>query len=218
MVVLVDQRNHGRSPFSNLFNYQVLAEDLRNFMDDNWMYSAIIIGHSMGGKTAMEFALTYEDRVEKLIVIDIAPRRYQGGHEQIFNALLSKDISVSEDRDAVYQHLKSALINEEEGTIQFLMKNLTRKKEGGYEWKMNVEILKEHYDNILASIDSPYRFSKNSLFIRGSNSNYINENDHPMIYQLFPKSEIVTIENAGHWVHADAPTALFDEIVRFCLE
>ena len=214
-VYILDQRNHGRSPRSDSFNYSLLAEDLQQFMESNWIYKAHIIGHSMGGKTAMQFALSYPEMVERLIIVDIAPKSYEAGHQLIFDALLSLDITAIESRKAAAALLQQKI--QDQGTLQFLLKNLARKKEGGFEWKMNLTVLHDQYPHIVENIhleDTP--FEQPTLFIRGGQSNYILETDKEQIQSLFPKAAIATIPSANHWVHASAPEE-FLKLVRVFL-
>ena len=214
LVYLVDQRDHGKSPFTKEFSYPILANDLKEFMDQNWLYEAVILGHSMGGKTAMQFASEYPDMIDKLIIVDIAPKQYKGGHESIFNALRSIDLSKVESRKEVNDHLQSNL-DEAESTIQFLLKNLKRNKEGGYQWKMNVENLYNHYDGILSNTLSNEEIDVETLFVRGGASEYIKDSDWESISKQFIHSELKTIEDSGHWVHAQKPDELFDVILSF---
>jgi len=213
LVYLVDQRNHGRSPHTKDFNYSLLAEDLKDFMESEGMSQATIIGHSMGGKTAMQFAVSYPEMVTSLIVVDIAPKVYEGGHQEIFDALLSVDLKKIESRKMAEEQLMEKI--PDAGIRQFLLKNLTRNKEGGYQWKMNLPAIYKNYQHILDNIllDEPYTGS--SLFIRGERSGYIKETDDSLIKDTFPEAEIITISNAGHWVHAEAPKALLSAFINF---
>ncbi len=214
MVFLLDQRDHGKSPFTNAFNYKILASDLAQFMEENWLYNAHIIGHSMGGKTAMQFCFDYESMVEKLIIVDVWNNKYKGGHEVIFKAINDINTETIENRDEIYTHLKN--YNLDEGTVQFLLKNITRKKEGGYEWKMNVPLLENSYQNILNAVgDDNQTTEKETLFIRGGNSNYVLEEDFEKITKQFINAQFVTIPEAGHWVHADKPFELLNAILSF---
>ena len=216
-VFILDLRNHGRSPQTDDdFNYQVLADDLAEFMQDHWIYEARIVGHSMGGKVAMEFALNHPDSVKKLVVIDIAPKDYRSGHDDIFDALIDIDLSTLTDRKEAETYLMNVLNNEVE-TVQFLLKNLSRQTEsegGGYEWKMNLPVLHRDYKNILKAPDGE-PFLKPTLFIRGGNSHYIKEEDKAVINEFFPKAEIRTIDGAGHWVHAEKPKELMEMLMWF---
>lgn len=213
MVCIVDQRNHGRSPHVEGHNYKLMAEDLADFMEENWMHNAHIIGHSMGGKTAMQFAVDYPDMLNKLVVVDIAPKAYKGGHQTIFEALLSVDIEKVQTRKEVEEHLSKFI--DEPGVRLFLMKNLSRKKEGGFQWKMNLQEIYINYSNILDTIEIEDIVKNESLFINGSRSNYVNEEDRREISKLFAAPSFETIENAGHWVHAEQPKALIDSVLNF---
>jgi esterase len=212
-VYLVDQRNHGRSPHHPQMTYVDMAEDLHHFMEAHWIFKAHIIGHSMGGKTAMQFAWMYPDMVEKLIVVDIAPKAYPGGHEEIFRALQKLDLSQAESRSDAEEALKADISSL--GIRQFLLKNLSRKKEGGYQWKMNLDALWGHYDDILAQPPHKGEYTGPALFIRGGKSHYIQEADEALIQKEFPGAKVATVEEAGHWVHAEAPKALLQQVHTF---
>jgi pimeloyl-ACP methyl ester carboxylesterase len=212
-VFIVDQRNHGRSPHVPEIDYPSMAEDLRHFMVNQWIHHAHIIGHSMGGKTAMEFATRNPDMVDKLVVIDIAPKAYPGGHGPIFEALQAVDVDNISDRKEADEHLKTMIDNW--SIRQFLLKNLHRRKGGGYEWKMNLPAIWEDYPKILQSIQCDTPFEHPALFVRGGKSNYIQDEDWSEIQKLFPKARLETIENAGHWVHAEAPDELLKLLQGF---
>lgn len=212
-VYLMDQRDHGRSPHTQAINYTLMAEDLRHFMESNWIFKAHIMGHSMGGKTAMQFALHNPDMVDQLVVVDIAPKNYTGGHESIFDAILALDLNTIESRAEAAVFLQSKL--NDNGVVQFLMKNLTRSKEGKYEWKMNLPVIHQNYAAILSNVDAQQSFEGNTLFIRGADSNYIQDGDWQLILQKFPNASLATIPNAGHWVHADQPAQLLQTVQQF---
>lgn len=212
-VFIIDQRNHGKSPHHPVIDYPSMAEDLYDFMLDHDLATANVLGHSMGGKTAMQFALTYPEKVNKLIVVDIAPKAYKGGHQLIFEALFDvnlDDVTNRKDAEAIL-----AKKIEEPGVRLFLLKNLSRKKEGGYQWKMNLPAIDKHYFDILKAIETDSSFENPSLFIGGGQSKYIKPTDHEMIYALFPNSTIEMVENAGHWVHAEAPKELLNLVLAF---
>jgi esterase len=209
-----DLRNHGKSPHEDIVNYQVMSEDVRAFMEVQWVFHSFLMGHSMGGKVAMRLALDNPAMVDKLIVVDMAPRRYEQGHDQIFKALLSVDLSaVSGRQDADDQlsiHIK------DEGVRQFLLKNLHfNTTERRYEWKMNLSGIYGGYDNILEPVDCDQSFEKPALFIRGERSDYILQEDEKEIKRLFPEAKIITIPQAGHWVHADQPAKIIEVISDF---
>lgn len=214
-VYLVDQRNHGRSPHSDKHNYYLMKDDLLEFMDNQGIEKANILGHSMGGKTALFFATTYPERVHKLIVVDIAPTSYQMlsesspqalNHLNIMNALYNLDTEwISTLRDAEEQ-LSEAIPYKM--VRQFLLKNLKRDVNGNYSWLLNVRTLRNELPAILEGLD-PDEFQDRQmtsfpvLFIKGENSEYIGPKDERDILKIFPYAGIQTIEGAGHWVHAE---------------
>jgi len=212
-VYIVDQRNHGRSPHHEDFDYETMAEDLQTFLEDQWIYKAHILGHSMGGKTAMTFALNYPDMVDKLIIVDIGTKAYQGGHQQIFEALFSLDLAAINGRKEADEQLSQLI--PEFGVRQFLLKNLSRKKAGGYQWKMNLPVIFNNYEHILSSVKGEGKFEASTLFIRGGLSDYIKEEDFEIIKEWFPIAIFKTVVDAGHWVHAEAPDKLLKLVLDF---
>lgn len=212
-VFLIDQRNHGRSPHVEHQDYPSMAADLHAFMEQQGIYTSHLLGHSMGGKTVMEFALEYPDQVDKLIVVDIAPKTYSGGHDQIFKALFAVDLQAIHSRQEAETILRSYI--PEDGVIQFLLKNLSRDKTGGFEWKMNLPVLHQYYPEILAAPVAKGYFTGETLFIRGGKSDYIQDADLPAVRSYFPNFKLETVPNAGHWVHAEAPEALLKLVQEF---
>ncbi len=212
-VVLPDLRDHGRSPHTDQITYQLMAADTIRLIEDLQLGAVTLVGHSMGGKVAMQLALDMPDLVRDLIIIDISPKEYLLGHEVIFNALLGLDLSNLHSRTDAADHLKKYI--EDEGVVLFLLKNLSRKKAGGFVWKVNLPVIIDNYNSILTSIESKYPYNSRSLFIRGSKSPYIADEDFSIIRNLFPLAEIVTIMEAGHWVHAEKPQELFGVINDF---
>lgn len=211
-VYLVDQRNHGRSPHLDEMSYPLLAEDLAGFLDKEWLHECYLLGHSMGGKTAMQFALDYPDQVTKLVIVDIAPKQYPAGHDEIFAALRSLDLENLTTRSAAAEHLSQLI--PQPAVVQFLLKNLSRVPGSGFRWKMNLEVLYRDYANILANVSgAPY--SGDALFVRGGLSQYVGKDDLPLIRSLFPEAELATVARAGHWVHAQAPDELYSLVNDF---
>jgi pimeloyl-ACP methyl ester carboxylesterase len=210
-VFAVDQRNHGRSPHSDIFTYEALAEDLREFLDEHRLKSAHVLGHSLGGKTAMQFALTFSDRVDKLIVVDIAPRAYPPVHDEIFDAMLPLDLRRYSSRGPVDEAMATKI--PDVATRQFLMKDLSRDASGGFRWKVNLEAIRKNYDEVTRAIESDRTFTKPTLFVRGRRTGYVLDSDLPGIRKLFPCAEIADLDT-GHWVHAEAP----HEFSRLVLE
>lgn len=212
-VCLLDLRNHGRSPHAIEMDFHLMAEDVLMFMESNWINSAVVMGHSMGGKVAMQLALDHPDNVEKLIVVDIAPKLYQPGHYEIFNALDSIQLSTLKERKEAELKLNLALENP--SVVQFLLKNLTREKDGSFSWKMDFDAIKKNYLNLIAAIESKEIYDKPSLFIRGGKSHYILDEDIDNIMDNFPEARLITINDAGHWVHSEKPNELLAEINKF---
>ncbi|MFN0176915.1 MAG: alpha/beta fold hydrolase [Saprospiraceae bacterium] len=212
LVVTPDLRNHGRSPHVPTHTYPEMAEDLRVFMEEKWMFHASLIGHSMGGKVAMQLALTQPDMVEKLVVVDMEPGQADDNHSDIIKALLGLDLSKLTLRSEAEAYLAERI--PDFGTRQFLLKNITRDNNGKFSWKMNLSILWEYFGDILAPVTGE-PFQKPALFIRGSRSDYVKDGDWEQIKLLFPNAELVTIEGAGHWVHADKPKELLEVLKGF---
>jgi pimeloyl-ACP methyl ester carboxylesterase len=212
-VFAVDQRNHGSSPHSEQMSYEAMAEDLHEFICDQSLTSAYLLGHSMGGKTAMQFALTYPNLVEKLIVVDIAPKDYPPHHDTIFETLCGLQLSAYNSRAELDRALAHTLPNL--AIRQFLLTNVTRDEAGRFTWKINLDAIYQQYDAITKGLDPHGRFDKPTLFIRGATSDYIDDADTPMITTLFPQARIVTIDNADHWIHVEAPDAFFKTVIEF---
>lgn len=212
-VYAYDARNHGRSFHSEKFSYKAMADDIGEFMDQRGITSAHLLGHSMGGKSAMQFALTHPDRVDTLIVVDIAPKPYARKHDDLIEAMTGLDLS----RYSLRQEVDEALAGKIQSTPTrlFLLKNLARNEDGTLRWKLNLEVIRRHYGKTARGVDADRRFEKPALFIKGGKSSYIDSDDRPLIKQLFPRSSILTIKNAGHWVHADAPDELLNVVQGF---
>ncbi len=213
-VFLIDQRNHGRSPHSVDFDYAVMADDIFDFIQQHNLPACHVLGHSMGGKTAMQLATNYPELVEKLIVVDIAPVDYPERHDHIF-AAFQQDISQLKSRKEAEALFELLLPNF--GVRQFILKNLHKSKEGPYVWRPNHPVLKETYSAIIANSLSPYdQFEGPALFIKGGRSEEHITGEHwPLITHYFPQAELKTIADAGHWVHAEQPELLFKEVLEF---
>jgi len=203
---LLDLRNHGKSPHHEDLNYELMSEDVKTYIEENNLENPTIIGHSMGGKVAMQLALNHPHLISHLVVVDISPKKYKAGHQEIFQVLQSVDLDLYEKRNEVFDVINGRL--KDEGLSLFLMKNLRRSPEGSYEWKMNLEAIYNNYENVLSAIESEDQFLKPSLFIRGTKSNYIQEEDNALIHANFPEAKIADIADSGHWVHAEKPNEL----------
>lgn len=209
---LVDQRNHGDSPHSSAWNYDLMVEDLKELLDDEGLDKAFLMGHSMGGKTVMNFALKYPERVEKLIVADIAPRYYPVHHESILEGLNSLDLKAINSRkeadDALAKYIS------EPGIRQFLLKSLGRDAEG-FAWKINLPVITRNIEIVGEALPEGESYDGPTLFLAGANSHYIQQKDLPEILEFFPNYELEFVKNAGHWLHAEQPHAVVEEIRRF---
>jgi len=212
-VHLVDQRNHGHSFHHNEFNYEVMVEDLKRYCDVHQLKNIILLGHSMGGKTAMLFAAKYPELVVKLLVADIAPRFYPVHHDAILEGLSSLDFSVIKSRGEADQQLSQYV--SDFGIRQFLLKNLFWKDKGQLALRMNLEVLKEHVSEVGEALPTHLKFEKDTLFLRGDRSEYIALSDEDIIKSHFPKAKIVTIKDAGHWLHAENPKDFFETVMNF---
>ena len=211
-VYLVDQRNHGRSPHTDEHNYDAMAEDLKEFIEEHNLDHPEILGHSMGGKAAMALALKYTDHFSKLIIIDIAPKAYPVQHDTIIEALKSLDLKNIHSREEADEELAKHI--PEPGIRLFLLKNLKRTPEG-FEWKLNLKALDENLQNIGEGIETRMATEKPVLFIRGSKSDYIRDEDIIATISLFPSASVKTVEGAGHWIHADKPDKLLNLVAEF---
>ena len=214
-VYILDQRNHGQSPHSDTFNYYVLVDDLFEFIEDHQLINPILIGHSMGGKVAMNFALEYPQRVDKLIVVDMSVRSYPARkqHMDIMTAMLSIDFDAVDSReeieDIIREKVKSPRIT------RFVLKNLYRIGKNRLGWRLNIQSIYDNFENVFEGIDSPYTFDKPALFVRGGASDYILPEDYNLIKKIFPDAQFQTIEKASHWVHAEKPDELCTVFSKF---
>ncbi len=227
-IILVDQRNHGQSPHSNNHSYQAMVQDIYELMQRLKIEKAILMGHSMGGKSVMRFCLEHPEMVEKLIVVDIAPKSYgefsnyaevTADHHKIIDTLSSIDPSVFKERQKIDEALKEHF--PQKHLRAFFMKNLRRRKDGHYEWKINLDALRNNMKEIMDGFSGlPPKTGKKmpeAIFIRGEESPYIHEDDSMSINKFFPGSQIVNIPGAGHWVHAEKHD-MFIKTVKYFLE
>lgn len=212
-VHLVDQRNHGRSFHADEFDYELMAEDLKRYCNENNLSDIVLLGHSMGGKTAMLFAAKYPELVDKLLVADISPRYYPVHHDAILEGLSSLDFSEIKSRGEADEALSAYV--PEIGTRMFLLKNLYWVEKGQLGLRMNLEVLKEQVSEVGEALPVHATFDKETLFLRGDKSEYIGETDETIINRHFPNSKIVTITNAGHWLHAENPKEFYDVVMEF---
>ncbi len=212
-VHLIDQRNHGRSFHSDLFNYELLANDLLNYIQYHSIQKTHILGHSMGGKTAMLFAVKYADLLSKLVIADISPRQYPPHHHDILTALNSVDFNIQNTRKLVDSKLSELI--PEMGVRQFLLKNVYRKNKEKLDFRFNLKVLTTNNQEVGRPLPLNTEFKGSVLFLFGSKSKYITSEDIPLIKTHFINSEMQEITNAGHWLHAENPTDFFNQTLVF---
>jgi len=212
-VYAVDQRNHGGSLHSDEMNYRLMADDLREFMEDRAIDKAHVLGHSMGGKTAMQFALQYGRKVDRLVVVDVAPRAYEPEHEYIFAALFGLDLPKYRTRPEIEQALAPQI--NDLAVRRFLLKNLVRSPDDMFEWRFNLSGLHRNYSALAGGLDREGEFDGPSLFLRGEKSDYVADSDWPAIQKQFPRAESVTVPGAGHWVHVESMEFFLVTVKKF---
>lgn len=213
-VITVDQRNHGQSPHSDKMSFELMANDLAQLMDDLSISSAHILGHSMGGKTAMKFADLHPNKLDKLIVIDIAPKKYKPGHTAYFNAFRTIDFAqcnTRKDADAALAKVESNI-----SVRQFLLKNLD-KADQGYKLKLNFSAIEAFYPAMLDTLTFQWIVTAKTLFLYGEESGYITNDDMETITETFTQVDFIGVPNCGHWVHAEQPAIFYDAVQTFCL-
>ncbi|WP_062569138.1 MULTISPECIES: alpha/beta fold hydrolase [Pseudoalteromonas] len=212
-VTNVDLRNHGKSFHSETMNYEVMADDIYNLLKHLNISNAHIIGHSMGGKAAMQLALKHKDVVNKLVVLDISPVANKPRHSAIFAGLNEVAESSVADRKAADQLLAKHI--DEMGVRQFLLKSFAKNDQGQYQWRFNLDVLYQQYENILSQLDENDSCLCDTLFVKGNDSDYILAEHRPMIISLFPNAKAKVIHGAGHWLHAQKPLAVNKAISDF---
>ncbi len=212
-VHLIDLRNHGRSEHTAEMNYQIMAQDIKDYCESKNLENILLIGHSMGGKVAMQAAGDFSYLIEKLIVVDISPKYYAPHHQQILDGLTALGQEDLSSRGEAEDFLKKFI--KDTGTRLFLLKNLYWKSKGELALRMNLEVLKDKIDEVGAALPPGLRFDKTTLFIKGEKSDYILDEDIHLIQLHFPKASITSISGAGHWVHAEKMEEFYAEVIRF---
>ncbi len=228
-VFVPDLRNHGRSPHHPLHTYAALSADIIELMDNNNIDRCIMLGHSMGGKTAMYVAATIPQRIIKLIIDDIAPVNYSSAsefsplsieHLNIVDTLLHTDLNQYTKREEIEQSWAQSI--PDMNVRQFLLKNLRRENGTHYSWRINIQAIVQNLPHILngmdqLELDKGKHINVPTLFVKGKRSPYISPAIYPFIRQSFTNSQIVTIPNAGHWLHVEQPELFLDVVQRFLL-
>jgi esterase len=214
-IIIPDLRNHGQSPHSSFFNYDAMSADIADLMDELSFPSATVMGHSMGGKVAMQFALDYPENTDRLIVVDMSMRQYDERLQQIriIKAMMSIDFDRIESRTEIGEILKHSITDEK--VRMFIMKNLFRKPHAQLDWRPALNEIYHNLDYIFESITADGIYKGASLFITGDASDYVVESDKAQILNHFPKTIFSVIPNAGHWVHADNPEEFLMELFAF---
>ncbi|MEI6900646.1 MAG: alpha/beta fold hydrolase [Bacteroidota bacterium] len=214
-VFIPDLRNHGQSPHSEVFDLPSLTEDLFEFAEYHDLEKMIVLGHSLGGKTAMDFALKYPEIVSHLIVVDIGMRRYGGDrdHQGLINAMMEVDLSICATRSDLEKQLAEKIHSVK--LRQFLMKNIYWRGKTTLAWRLNLSVINNNLPLIHEGVNAGTPFKGPALFIRGAESDYVIDNDLILIKENFPMATIKTISGASHWVHADAPEAFYQAINDF---
>lgn len=213
-VFTIDQRNHGLSPHSTTWNYDAMADDLKEFIDRHQLKDPILLGHSMGGKTVMFFQLKHPGIAAKLIIVDMAPAAAQPHHDDVLKALNAVDFSAITTRKEAEAILSDYI--GDFGTKQFLLKNIYWKDNSNNEmaWRFDLETITKNYNEVLAAV--PNGASEvDTLVIRGERSDYITDTDLEDFRKLFPNFKLETVAGSGHWVHAEKPKEFFEAVMRF---
>lgn len=211
-VWIVDLRNHGRSPHTDDMSYELMTEDVKEFMEQHDIAQAHIVGHSMGGKVAMTFALTYPERVDQLVVVDIGPKPYVGDHLPYLEAMLNTDTSKYSSRSEIEEKIKEQIRSE--WVVQVIMKNLGRDENKQLQWRPHVSLLKRVYQDIMGSSLPNTTFEGRTDFIKGSESDYIQEEEFDSFKEYFPQAKLHLVQGAGHIVHTEQPEAFYEVLIQ----
>jgi len=212
----VDLRNHGDSPHSDQLDYQVMADDVRELIVRLELKSCCIVGHSMGGKVAMQLALNFPDLVEKLVIVDIAPVSYPENADRHMCVLAGMDaVKLNEIKSRAEAEVTLRDYISEEATRKFLLTNLVRNKKGLFEWRLHKDSIRENHANLRAGLTATKSFFKPVLFVKGSLSPYIKSEHEGQIKEFFPAASVKLIMDAGHWLHAEQPQALQKILLKF---
>lgn len=209
----IDLRNHGRSFHSDDMSFDAMSDDILNYLDHHQIETCYLLGHSLGGRSVIEFSYKHPEKIDKLIVADMAPKAYPPHHQGIIKALNSVDFDKVEKRSDVEEILKQYI--PDMGTRQFLLKNVYHAENGKYAFRFNLKTLTDSYDGMVGGNLSEGVFDKPTLFLRGEKSNYVLDEDFDLIHQHFPQAEIQTVSNSGHWVHAENPQDFFQKTIAF---
>ncbi len=209
----IDLRNHGESPHDRRMDYPIMADDLAEFMDRQGLGQAHLLGHSLGGKVAMQFAMTHPDRVSRLLVLDISPESYPPHHQEALSALLELELSACQTRADAERAL--GLRIPDLALRRFLLKSLFRDSAGKLHWRLGLGEIQENYHRLCEAIARTPPFGGPTLFIKGEYSDYITSDELPEIRIRFPQAELVTIRGAGHLAHVENRAVFLHTITSF---
>lgn len=212
-VHLIDLRNHGRSPHTKEFSYAVMAKDIKEYCEKNNLEKVVLLGHSMGGKVAMKFAVEYPEFLQDLIIVDIAPKYYAPHHQTILKGLTVLQDKKLDSRGKADDLLKEYI--EEWGVRQFLLKNLYWETKDKLAFRMNLEVLKEKVETVGEALQPEKTYNGKTFFIAGEKSGYIKDEDKDLLKKHFPKSHLTEIKGAGHWVHAEKAEEFYTAVMAF---
>lgn len=214
-VFMLDQRNHGRSPWSDDFGYHEMAEDLQEFLNDQQITDPILIGHSMGGKTVMQYAMNHPDTWQKMVVVDIAPRFYPVHHTSILKGMNLMPLAAMRSRQEAENFFTQ--YEDHPGTRNFILKNLAR-GDNGFTWRLNLPVLTREIETVGSELSGIRTVTRPVLFLRGELSSYIADEDEKEIRRLFTDVRIEMIAGAGHWIQAEQPQAFIEAVMKFIRE
>jgi len=214
-VFTLDLRNHGDSPHAPEMSYDAMAEDVARFIRAHDLGAVPVVGHSMGGKASMVLALNEPGLVDRLLVLDIAPLPYDRDYDDYIGALRGLDFSTLSNRAGVEAVMQTTFPDRAIRT--FLMQNLVKSPAGTYGWRVNLDAIEAHMDDIMGfpDIDSDQAYEGSTLFLGGDRSDYITLAHQAEIERLFPLADLDIINDAGHWVHADQPAAFVERLRNF---
>ena len=210
-VYLVDQRNHGHSPHSDEFSYDFMAQDLKELFGSQNIEKATLIGHSMGGKTAMRFGQLYPEDVTKLVVADMGVKSYPVHHQDILDAFYALDLDFLQSRKDAEEVMKSLIPNF--GVRQFLLKNLYRKSKTEFAWRVNFPVVEKHMNDIVAALPGNV-VDKPALFLYGEKSQYVEKSDFDNIREIFPNANFASLPT-GHWIHAEDTQGFYKKVMEY---
>jgi len=217
-VILPDLRNHGNSPHSEDFNLTVLAGDIVELIQSLGFEKVLLLGHSLGGRIAISVALHHPQLIEKLVVVDIAPRRYSGNKSitNLLEVMNRVDFTTLKTLTQIEEFLTRYLPDPK--VKNQAMKNLKRKDDQGFEWKANLPAIIKDIESLMTPVLEDVTYTKPALFIKGGRSEFITEDDMKHIFRYFPNAKVHTITTADHWVHVEEPELFLEEVNKFLAE